>query len=285
MIRALLALLLVAPTPAPTATSKVEAGEATATGRTVVADGHVDMGARFVDGAWRIQVRDDTVRPSVWRNLPDVVWHAADTARTTVPSDQRFAFLGQPGAPVWVLPQAQQPGVLWPGWNTQDPQVATTLDREVTWRLHGVAGPGQFVLFLTGNFGEPQVVFDSAKPTPQETGIEVNTHVHGNWVFTQPGSYLLDVEMSGTTTAGQQVTDRDILRVFVGAGDPATAFAAATSPPASSPAPSTAGAVPRADTGAGQSTVVWPWLAAGAAVVLALVVGGVLVRRRRGRTG
>lgn len=296
MIRSFLAAALLsvaapgaAPTPTsppPTVSSSVQAGEATVTGRTVIGDGHVDMGTRFVDGAWSIQIRDDTVRPSVWRPLPDVVLQVADAARTTVPADERFGFLGQAGTPVWVLPQAQQPGVLWPGWNTQDPQVATTINREVSWTLHGVTGPGQFVLFLNGNFGQPQVVFDGAKSMPQRTGIEVNSHVHGNWVFTAPGSYLLDVEMAGTTTAGKQVSDRDTLRIFVGAGDATAAFgpAPAGSGAESSPA-ATSGPAPNAAAGsADRSTRPWPWPAAGGAVLLALAVGGYLTaRRRRGR--
>ncbi|MEJ3742511.1 TIGR03773 family transporter-associated surface protein [Actinomycetes bacterium KLBMP 9797] len=283
------ALLAAAPaptTPVPTTGSQVRAGEATVTGRTVVGDGHVDMGARFVNGTWTLQVRDDTVRPSVWRPLSDVVLHAVDAARTTVPTDERFAFLGAAGTPVWVLPQVQRSGVLWPGWNTQDPEVATTINREVTWTLHGVTGPGTFVLFLNGNFGAPQVIFDGTKPMPQQTGIEVNSHVHGNWVFTAPGSYLLDVEMTGTTIGGQQVVDRDTLRIFVGGGDATTAFDATPSAAASSaavgPTPSGTGPPPvRAGDSAGESTAIWPWLAGGAAVLALLTIGGVLTARRR----
>lgn len=273
MMRMLLALV-VALAPTPTVGSSVQPDEPTVAGRTVLDEGHVDLGPRFVDGAWTLQLRDDTVRPSVWRPLSDVVLQVAEAARTTVPADERFAFLGATGASLWVLPQAQQPGMLWPGWNTQDPRVATTVNREATWTLHGLTGPGHFVLFLNGNFGEPQVVFDGAKPMPQRTGVEVNTHVHGNWVFTAPGSYLLDVEMSGTTTDGREVSDRDTLRVFVGAGDATAAFATNPTTPA------------HATRDVQESTVLWPWLAGGGAVLLVILAGGLLTRRRASsRTG
>ncbi len=256
-----------APSPTPTSTSSVRAGESTATGRTVVGDGHVDMGARFVDGAWTIQIRDDTVRPAVWRNPSDVVWHAVDAAKLQVPDDPQFAFLGRPGSQVWVLPQVQRPGVLWPGWNTQDPQVATTVNREVTWTLHGVTGPGAFVLFANADFGTPRVLFNSTRPVPQRTGIDVGTHVHGNWVFTAPGSYLLDVAMSARTRDGRQVDDRALLRVFVGAGNASAAFdvaappgSQATAPPAARDPGESAAAIPG-----------WAWLLIGGVGVIALI--------------
>jgi putative ABC transporter-associated repeat protein len=269
------------PSAAPSAASSVRAGEQTATGRRVIGDGHIDMGARFVGDRWTIQVRDDTVRPAVWRNMTDVVLHAVDAAKLTVPGDQAFAFLGRPGTQVWVLPQVQRPGVLWPGWNTQDPQVAATVNRGVTWRLNGVAGPGRFVLFVNGEFGAPQVLFNSARPYPQRTGIDLNTHAHGNWVFSAPGTYLLDVEMSARTLAGRSVTDRQLLRVFVGDGEATAAFATAAPPgfaasPAAEPA---AGA--HGDTVAGIPISGWSLIAGAVGLIVIVVIRAVAKGRRR----
>lgn len=252
----------------------------------IVADGHVDLGARFVDGQWRVQLRDDTADPAVWRDLADTVLHVVDAAAVTVPDDPAFGFLGQAGTRVWVLPQTQRAGIVWPGWNTQDPTVIERVDREVTWRLRGVDGPGTFALFLTGEFGTPEVVFDSEKPLPQETGIEVGSHVHGNWVFGAPGAYRLDIEMAATTVDGAPVSDRAELRLFVGPGDPATAFASATattpapdtekpSPPAEKPLP------PDAEAFSTDSSGTVPWLLGGVLVVVASAGGFLWSRRRR----
>ncbi|WP_117208151.1 anchored repeat ABC transporter, substrate-binding protein [Allorhizocola rhizosphaerae] len=238
----------------------------------VIADGHVDIGPRFVDGKWRIQLRDDTTQPSAWRELRDVVLKAGDKAVIEVPSDDRFAFLGAPGSKVWLFPQVQQPGVLWPGWNTQDPQVAAEVKREMSWTLHGVRGPGKMLLFLNGAFGEPLQVFDSAKPMPQRSTIETNTHAHGNWVFTTQGAYQLDIEMSATLNSGTTVTDRQTLTILAGDGPIPT--------PTQSPtvAPSSTAAVVAQDSRPAE----FPWVAVGAAAVV--VVLGVLLllwRRRR----
>ncbi|MER5267606.1 TIGR03773 family transporter-associated surface protein [Actinosynnema sp. NPDC002837] len=263
----LLALLAVLVTVQPVAVAH-------AAEQVVVSDGHVDLGPRFVDGRWTVQLRDDTGDAPQWRALSDVVLHVADTARTTVPDDPAYDFLGDRGGPIWVLPQVEQDGVVWPGWNTQDPEVTAAVEREVTWRLHGVRGPGRFVLFLSGNFGAPTTIFSSAEPAPQETGIEAGTHVHGNWVFGAPGTYLLDVEMAATTKERAQVADRRVLRVHVGdATDPRSAFdvaeAEAKPEPRAEPEP------------ASDRSWTWVGLGGGALLVVAVVVA-VVLRRRRG---
>lgn len=232
----------------------------------VIEDGHVDIGPRFVDGKWRVQLRDDTVAPPAWRELRDVVLKAGDSSVIEVPSDERFSFLGVPGSKVWLFPQVQQPGVLWPGWNTQDPQVAADVRREMTWTLHQVRGPGKMLLFLNGAFGEPLHIFDSGKPMPQHSTIETNTHAHGNWVFTTQGTYQLDIEMSATLNNGTTVGDRQTLTVVAGDGPIPTSAALPASVPASVPS---AGGFP------------WPYLAAALGVLVLLLVVVLLVRRRR----
>lgn len=191
----------------------------------VIDDGHVDMGPRFVDGSWRVQLRDDSTAPVTWRDLTDVVLHAREGSRIQVPPGDAYAFLGAPGSPVYVLPLVQQAGLVWPGWNTQDPSVLDAVPGSVTWRLRGVEGPGRFLLYLTGTFGQTDVLFDTAGALPQELEIGRNTHVHGNWAFTEGGIYRLSVEMSATTADGTPVSDTRILTIAVGdAVDPHTAF-------------------------------------------------------------
>jgi putative ABC transporter-associated repeat protein len=255
--------------------------------RQVIADGHVDMGPRFVDGKWTVQIKDDRTSPPSWRDLSDVVLQVPDAAKAQVPADPAYSFLGAAGNSVWLLPQVQRPGVLWPGWNTQDPQVASTVSREVTWKLHGVRGPGSFVLFLTGNFGAPQAIFDSTKAFPQETGVEINSHVHGNWTFSAAGTYLLDVEMSASANDGKALADRRTLRIHVGDNRPEAAFDVGTTtttvPPTTVPPSTTARDDTVVTTTQQSSTPPW-WLIG---VAIAILLSGVawIALRRRGRTG
>ncbi|MGL5857889.1 MAG: TIGR03773 family transporter-associated surface protein [Angustibacter sp.] len=203
------------------------AASVSAADRTVIADGHVDIGPRMVDDRWVFQARDDNASPPRWRDIGSIVLHVQESSRITVPDGDGYAFLGEAGSPVYVLPQVQRAGLVWPGWNTQDPSVVDGVRGDVTWTLRGVDGPGEFNLFVTDSFGQASAVFDGAKAFPQATRVRPNTHAHGNWSFSEPGIYQLEMSMSGTTQDGDAVTDTRTLVLAV-ATDPGAA------PPASS---------------------------------------------------
>lgn len=209
-------------TPAEAAAARAKAPAAVAaattpaTGRRVISDGHVDMGPQLDGNALRIRLKDDSTTPPTWRELADVTLKVTGKAQIDVPSGAGYAFLGKPGDKVYLLPQSQQPGIVWPGWNTQHESLVKGTKGTVTWRLKQVSGPGQFKLFLTGSFGTPEVRFDSGKALPQQLGIAPNTHAHGNWAFTKAGIYQLTVDMTATTTAGRSVTDTRTLTIAVG---------------------------------------------------------------------
>lgn len=274
-------------TPGPLDQS-VSADEQSGKDKVVIKAGHVDLGPRFIDGAWRLQLRDDTKAPPVWRSLGDVVLQLPGTAILPAPDDEQFSFLdAKAGQDVYVVPQTENTDVVWVGWNSQDPEVVRRLAGGLTLRLHGVDGPGQFVLFLqNGNFDPAQLLWTSAKSEPQDIWAESNTHVHGNWVFTAPGTYLLDVEIRAELKDGTTVTDRTLLRFAVGdETDPQQAFAAAEE----STAPTTAPASVRSDQAASpagtESGISGAVLIGGVAalVVVAAVVYGALRSRRARR--
>ena len=189
---------------------------APAGGRRVISDGHVDMGPQLDGTTLTIRLKDDVTTPPTWRELADVTLKVTDKARIDVPSGAGYAFLGKAGDKVHLLPQSQQAGIVWPGWNTQHDSLVKGTRGNVTWRLKQVDGPGAFKLFLTGSFGTPEVIFDSDKQLPQQLSIAPNTHAHGNWAFTKAGLYKLTVEMGATTTAGRTVSDTKALTIAVG---------------------------------------------------------------------
>lgn len=193
------------------ATSAAAAG-----GRTVMDDGHVDIGPRIVDGRMQVMARDDTVSPPRWRGLGEIALGVGDNAAITVPDNATYAFLGSAGSKVWVLPQVQRSGIIWPGWNTQDPSIVDGVRGKVTWTITSVSGPGRFWLFLNDSFGTPSLVFDGARSWPQSTTVDHNVHAHGNWAFGAPGVYRLGFRMSGTGTAGASLSGDATLVVAVG---------------------------------------------------------------------
>jgi putative ABC transporter-associated repeat protein len=201
-------------------------------GHVVLEQGHIDFGPTLATGKWKIQIHDDTGDVSYWRMPSDVVMHVNDKAIMPMPSGDTYSFIGeQPGTPLWVIPQTQNPDVVWVGWNTQEPRVMDQLQRGMTLSLEGVEGPGDLDVYLeNGNMGAPQLVWSNKKPYPQDSWIEVNAHTHVNWIFHKQGVYKVKIAASGDLKNGQHVSDTDTLRFAVGdATDPQTAFDAADS--------------------------------------------------------
>lgn len=141
--------------------------------------------------------------------------------------------------------------------------------------------------------------------------MEVNTHVHANWVFTEPGIYRLDVAMLAELNDGTSVEDESTLVFAVGQDtDPADGFGAVTdgstadgaggepaadggptsdggastdtsSAEDSAGVPDAPGASASSSDSSGPSVVVWGAALAGLALLLVLV--GRLVAARRAR--
>ncbi|GAA2373555.1 choice-of-anchor M domain-containing protein [Dactylosporangium salmoneum] len=264
-------------------------------GQRVLQTGHVDMGPRFDNGRWRFLIHDDARKAdpgaaSVWRYPDETVLQVADAAKLPVPADPAYAFIGvEPATPVWVVPQTQNPDVVWVGWNTQDPQVMQRIDRGVTLSLTGVQGPGIVTVYLhSGDFGKPQILWDSRKTDPQPLWVDVNTHTHANWVFTKPGVYLLQLQARAQLRDGTAAIDTQLVRFAVGTATPAADALTATwsgpaaddtSTPPASPARVAASADP---SGAGSAP--WPVVIIAMVAAAGLTAGiAVAARARRAR--
>lgn len=259
----------------------------TEAGRVVVDRGHVDVGPRLQDGEWSLQLHVGSGPESSWRLPEDVVLDVTEAASLTVPDDPAYAFLRQPaGTAVSVVPQTQAEDVVWVGWNTQDPAVMSSVDRGVTLTMRDVQGPGDLVVYLqSGNLGAPEVLWDSTVDDEQGIFVDTNTHTHANWVFTEPGTYLVDVEASATLLDGSEVSASAPLRFAVGEGaDAEAAFAATYEAPAAAPdeAADDAPAAVGDEGGEGLLPVLLGVGAGVAALVVALLVV-LLVRSSRAR--
>ena len=224
------------PSPDPDLAQSVAAHEEWSNEASEIAVGHVDLGPRLIDGQWRAGLRHDAESGAVWRDPNQTVLRVNDAAIMTAPDSADYPFLADvAGKPVYVVPQTQNPGVVWLGWNTQDPAVTATIDRGLTMRVGPVSGPGRAWLFLqSGTFGKPLLLADSGA-APGDVWIDSGTHVHANWAFSAPGTYTATVTFLGTTTAGEAVSASTTLRFAV--GDAASASEAlAMAAPAAAPA-------------------------------------------------
>ena len=270
----------------PSLDQSLDADLAVVDGTAVLDAGHVDLGPKFVDGEWTFLVHDDAARAdaaasSVWRHAEQTVLHVGDAARLTVPDDPAYAHLGDgPGSSVYVVPQTQDPNVVWVGWNTQDPTVMEQVDRGVTMSMTGVEGPGSLQVYLqSGNFGAPEPLWDSRTADAQPVWVDVNTHTHANWVFSEPGVYLVHLDVSADLVDGTTVSDTRAIRFAVGdATDPATALAATPAEPAAGePAAGEAADAQPAAAEDGSDPLVPVLIGAIVLVALLLVAGAVVV--------
>ena len=284
------------PSPDPDLAQSVAAHEEWSNEASEISAGHVDLGPRLIDGQWRAGLRHDAESGAVWRDPNQTVLRVSDAAIMTAPDSADYPFLADvAGKPVHVIPQTQNPSVVWLGWNTQDPAVTATIDRGLTMRVGPVSGPGRAWLFLqSGTFGKPLLLADSGA-APGDVWIDSGTHVHANWAFSVPGTYTATVTFLGTTTAGEAVNASTTLRFAVGDAASASEALAMAAPAASGS--SSGSETPAAGTsqgpGSSESTLSssegglpdWAFLAIIVSVALSLLVIGALVvaRSRRSR--
>jgi surface-anchored protein len=144
----------------------------------------------------------------------EVVLFAKPESRTRVPSDPQFSFLGSPGANVWILPQVQQPRILWPGFATEEIDMGALAGDTVELRLVGEAGPGTMIVYSTDAFGTPMVQLNS-RSGPYMIPLPVGSHAHSNWAFTATGRYELTFEASGRLAgSGAMISTGNVTYVF-----------------------------------------------------------------------
>ena len=290
------------PSPDPDLAQSVAAHEEWTGEASEISVGHVDLGPRLIDGQWRAGLRHDAETGAVWRDPNQTVLRVNDAAIMTAPDSADYPFLADvAGKPVYVVPQTQNPSVVWLGWNTQDPAVTATIDRGLTMRVGPVSGPGRAWLFLqSGTFGKPLLLADSGA-APGDVWIDSGTHVHANWAFSAPGTYTATVTFLGTTTAGEAVSASTTLRFAVGdaasasealamaAPAAADSASAGTSASSSGAAPAASGAAPASSSSASGAASGglpdWAFLVIIAVVAASLLVIGALVvaRSRRSR--
>lgn len=184
---------------------------------TPITTGHIDAFDIDYDGSsLTLDIRDHNVSPTDDDVDPATVeLHAVADSETTVPSGSQWSFLGDPGDPVWILPQSQPGDLLWPGWDTSDVPAGVFQSDQVTVRLLSVSGPGDFALYTTGSFGTPTIRFNSSDGVPDAFALSRGAHGHANWAFTAAGTYTLTFEAIATLSGGGTVSSGPIDYTFV----------------------------------------------------------------------
>ena len=165
------------------------------------------------------QIKDDSVHPAVMRKPQEVTFALGPAAKKDLP---RALGPIQPGA-VHMIGATQEPGVPWVGANTMDTELKNHTEGAVTWTLDAFDGPGEMFVYEQGNLGK--VVgkeWFRGQGTKPEGQVEIprNTHVHPNWVFSEPGTYRMRITQHATPTGGgEPVSAATDLTFKVGSSD------------------------------------------------------------------
>ena len=197
-----------APTPSPAPnipdTSNDHAADALKTNPVELARGHMDLRLRVDSGAptnYSLVLKDDSLtgeKTSVMRAIDSVTWKVGVNARFTRPqslSDPSYDVLGAIGESSYVLPETQNPDIVWPGVSTEGIDYSL-FPKGIDYELKVVESPkdSRVAFFQGGTFGGPaNIMVDSADPAKSLIHTDSPTHMHANWVFSRPGHYRLQI--------------------------------------------------------------------------------------------
>lgn len=141
----------------------------------------------------RIVVRDTDRRINYQTN--EVALVVAESAKFNLPANTPF---GNEGDPIWILPQSQDPNLLYLGFSAERIP-SGVFSRPFNCRLKAVEGPGDFFAWQANEFGGLNVKMNSRDGIGDDdrTSPIVGSHEHFNWGFTTPGVYRVTFQVDG----------------------------------------------------------------------------------------
>ncbi|WP_410812803.1 choice-of-anchor M domain-containing protein [Micromonospora sp. 067-2] len=181
----------------------VAASPAEASCLITISEGHVDaVDVEYEDGVLDLLVHDERTEPGAEYAPADVVLVAKKESATPVPADPVYAFLGAPGATIYLLPETQNENVLWPGLSAEEIEPGAFVNNTVSIRFKQVIGPDGVSLFTFNPDGSPHKLVDSEDGLPDVVTLQAGAHVHENWAFEKAGTYRIKVDATAKLAAG-----------------------------------------------------------------------------------
>ena len=192
----------------------------------VLDHGHVDITAARDGDSFAARLKDETAivdKKTVERPLDDVVLAIHDNAlraRPEVLKGKEFDYLGEDK--FYLLPQTQEQGIVWPGYNTQSLNYDDYKDGTVTLNIKPTDMPegGNVGLFTTEGLGKSFTPLVNSAEGDYSIETTFASHTHTNWAFTKPGIYKLEITYTATTKDGKDITSAP-QALTVAAGDAA----------------------------------------------------------------
>jgi hypothetical protein len=164
--------------------------------RVSLTTGHVDLRIDYDAGRsnlLEIVVSDDDHGVELPATSAIIV--VSESARLQLPGD--LLPLGQSGDSLWIIPQSQDPGIVFLGLSAEH-NPGGVFAGAIDLRLVDIRGPGSF-FFWQSDLGSLNFFYDSSDGMGLEDSFPqlVGGHSHGNWGFTTNGVYWVTLQAFG----------------------------------------------------------------------------------------
>ncbi|WP_410812802.1 choice-of-anchor M domain-containing protein [Micromonospora sp. 067-2] len=178
-----------------------------------ISSGHLDvLDVDYDAGALTLDIKTHSPISPVTDDLSPVgtVLRVSSSWTSTVPSGAAWSCLGAAGSTFYVAPQAYDANKLYAGWDSTDvPAAQGPVKMELVSAVSSPAG-GRFALYTTATSGltvVPTFRLNSNTAAGCATpvwsgGIGAGVHGHGNWAFSQVGTYTLTFRATAGNGAG-----------------------------------------------------------------------------------
>lgn len=175
---------------------------------------HVDVGIAYEDGAWDLHVHDEDNDAEYEPGA--ALLHVGAAALLVRPEGGELDFIGVgAGETFYLLPQSQNPELLYLGVAAEEVEPGTFADGRVRLSLKAVNGPGEFSLWRATDDG-PEVLMATSDGITAEDFVLVleGGHEDLNWGFTAQGRYEVTFEAVATLPDGTVISSGDVTYYF-----------------------------------------------------------------------
>lgn len=195
---------------------------------TVLLRGHADIGLALGDHGhgnggfgeeeeWDLHVHDGESDVEFQADEALLfVGNEAVVIREGAAADPTFDFVGVPvGESFFVLPETENPDLLFLGVGTEEIEVGTLLGGTALLQLVAVNGPGDFSIWNSGS-PNPIVRMASADGISPNDLITVDeaSHAHFNYAFSKPGQYQVTFIATGSMADGTEIHGENVTFFF-----------------------------------------------------------------------
>lgn len=178
--------------------------------QTLLTNQHADIGVNYEFGAWNLHIHNETdaIEYSPPSGPGGAIIQVGSAAAGTVSANPLFSFLGPAGSPVWILPNTQNPSLVFLGFSAEELATGLFVGDSINMALSSVSGPGEFAVFDYDFFGSPMALMNTRDgiTAGDSVSLAVGAHNDLNWAFSAPGVYTVNFEASGTLVDGNVFT-------------------------------------------------------------------------------